>query len=291
VRRDDILLPNDLPGKRAARRLSAMPELEEPIRRHYDAGEEEGRLAADPLERDRTRRLLERFLPPAPGRIADVGGGPGGHARWLLDRGYEVALLDAVALHVDQAVAAGVTQATAGDARDLPWEDASFDAVLLLGPLYHLTDRDDRVRAVSEAARVVRPGGVVMAAAISRFASLVDGLVHDRFTDAAFREVVAQDVEDGQHRNPGAVPGWFTTAFFHTGAELASEVAEGGLILRGLIAIEGPGTVLADDTALEADPVAWSALLDLIERVETEPSLLGLSSHIMAVAHRPRRSV
>jgi SAM-dependent methyltransferase len=284
------LLPNDLPGKRGTRRLSSMPELEEPIRRYYDAGQEEGRLRADPLERDRTRRLLERFLPATPARIADVGGGPGGHARWLAERGYDVALLDAVPLHVDQAVAAGITQAVAGDARDLPWEDASFDAVLLFGPLYHLTDRDDRLRAVSEAARVVRPGGVVMAAAISRFASFLDGLVRDRFADPAFREVVAQDVEDGQHRNPDAVPGWFTTAFFHTGDELASEIAEGGLILRALLAIEGPGTVLADDTVMEADAAAWSALLELLERVEAEPSLLGLSSHIMAVAHRPRRS-
>jgi SAM-dependent methyltransferase len=268
-----------------------MPELEDPIRRYYDAGKEQGRLQADPLERDRTRVLLERFLPGPPSRIADIGGGPGGHAQWLIGRGHDVVLLDAVPLHVDQALAAGVTQAVAGDARDLPWEDASFDAVLLLGPLYHLTDRDDRVRAMSEAARVVRPGGVVMAVAISRFASLVDGLVHDRFGDPAFRDIVAQDVEDGQHRNPKAVPQWFTTAFFHTGGELASEVGESGLILRDLLAIEGPGSVLADEAALEAHPATWSALLDLIERVEAEPSLLGLSSHIMAVAHRPRRSV
>ncbi len=266
-----------------------MSELEEPIRRYYDAGREQERLAADPLERDRTRRLLVRFLPAAPARIADVGGGPGGHARWLVERGYDVVLLDAVGLHVEQAVAAGVAQAVAGDARDLPWEDASFDAVLLFGPLYHLTERDDRLRAISEAARVVRPGGVVMAAAISRFASLVDGLVHERFADPAFREVVAQDIDDGQHRNLQEVPGWFTTAFFHTGAELTAEVTQSGLIPRALLAIEGPGSVLADDTALEADTAAWSALLELIERVEAEPALLGLSSHIMAVAHRPRR--
>lgn len=267
-----------------------MSELEEPIRRYYDAGQEQARLAPDRLERARTRRLLERFLPATPARIADVGGGPGAHALWLVERGYDVALLDAVPLHVGQAIAAGVPKALVGDARGLPWEDASFDAVLLFGPLYHLTERDDRLRAISEAARVVRPGGVVMSAAISRFASFVDGLVHGRFADPAFREVVAQDIEDGQHRNAGGIPGWFTTAFFHTGGELASEVAESGLILRALLAIEGPGSVLADDTALEADDEARSALLDMIERVESEPSLLGLSSHIMAVAHRPRRS-
>ncbi|MEP6476125.1 MAG: class I SAM-dependent methyltransferase [Actinomycetota bacterium] len=267
-----------------------MSELEEPIRRYYDAGAEQGRLRESPLERDRTRRLLHRFLPAPPARIADVGGGPGGHALWLAERGYDVALLDAMSLHVDQAIAAGVKEAVVGDARSLPWEDAGFDAVLLFGPLYHLTEGDDRLRAMSEAARVVRPGGVVMAAAISRFASFVDGLVHRRFADPAFREVVDQDIQDGQHRNAGGMPGWFTTAFFHTGDELATEVGQSGLILRALLAVEGPGSALADDTLLEADPAAWSGLLDMIQRVEAEPSLLGLSSHIMAVAHRPRRS-
>jgi SAM-dependent methyltransferase len=267
-----------------------MPDLEEPIRDYYGGGGEQERLAEDPLERDRTRRLLERFLPPAPARIADVGGGPGEHARWLGERGHDVALLDPIPLHVEQARAAGVAEAVAGDARELPWEDASFDAVLLFGPLYHLTEREDRVVALSESLRVVRPGGVVMAAAISRFASFVDGLVHDRFADAAFRATVARDVEDGQHRNPDAIPGWFTTAFFHTGEELASEIAASGLILRSLLAVEGPGSVLADTAALATDAEAWTTLLELIERVEAEPALLGLSSHIMAVAHRPRRS-
>jgi len=268
-----------------------MPDLDEPIRRYYDAGRERERLEADPLERDRTRRLMERFLPAAPARIADVGGGPGRHAAWLGERGYEVELLDPMPLHLEQAAEAGVGNAVLGDARALPWQDASFDGVLLFGPLYHLTDREDRVLALGEAARVVAPGGVVMGAAISRYASLIDGLVHGRFHDPAFREIVANDVAEGRHDNPDDVPGWFTTAFFHTGQDLISEVADSGLILRSLLAIEGPGTVIADDEALASDADAWAALLEQIERLEAEPSLIGLSSHIMAIAHRPRRSV
>jgi SAM-dependent methyltransferase len=267
-----------------------MPDLDDPIRRYYDAGRERGRLDADPLERDRTQRLLERFLPPAPARVADVGGGPGLYAAWLGGRGYEAELLDPMPLHLEQAAEAGVGRTVLGDARALPWQDGSFDAVLLFGPLYHLTDREDRVLALREAARVVAPGGVVMAAAISRYASFLDGLIHDRFLDPAFREIVAQDVAEGRHDNPDEVPGWFTTAFFHTGDELTSEVADAGLILRSLLAVEGPGTALANEETLVADPAAWADLLRLIERVEAEPSLLGLSSHIMAVAHRPRRS-
>jgi SAM-dependent methyltransferase len=267
-----------------------MPDLDEPIRRYYDAGGERERLAANPLERDRTQRLLERFLPPAPARVADVGGGPGHYAAWLGERGYEVELLDPMPLHLEQAAETGVAPTVLGDARELPWRDGSFHAVLLFGPLYHLIDREERVVALREAARVVAPGGVVMAAAISRYASLIDGLVRGRFADPAFRAIIAQDVTDGRHDNPGEVPGWFTTSFFHSGDELASEVTDAGLIVRGLFAVEGAGSALADDRALEADAEAWTDLLALVERLEAEPSLLGLSAHIMAVAHRPRRS-
>ena len=136
-----MLLPKDLPGQPRDRRLPVMPDLEDPIRRYYDAGRERERLAADPLERDRTQRLLERFLPPAPARVADVGGGPGHYAAWLGERGYEVELLDPMPLHLEQAAETGVAPTVLGDARELPWRDGSFHAVLLFGPLYHLRDR------------------------------------------------------------------------------------------------------------------------------------------------------
>ena len=102
---------------------------------------------------------------------------------------------------------------------DLP--DASADAVLLLGPLYHLTDRADRLAAWREARRVVVPGGVVIAMAISRFASLFDGLAQSYLFDPAFRAIVTQDLATGVHENPTGDPRWFTTAYFHRPEELA----------------------------------------------------------------------
>ena len=92
--------------------------------------------------------------------------------------------------------------AQVGDARRLPYGDASADAALLLGPLYHLTDRGDRLTALSEARRVLRTGGLVAAAAISRFASTFDGLARGFLADPRFEHVVERDVHDGQHRNP-----------------------------------------------------------------------------------------
>ena len=93
------------------------------IRAHYESGVERGRLGGGTsrLEFARTKELLERFLPPPPALVLDVGGGPGAYASWLADRGYRVHVVDAVQLHVDQALEAGGGRFTAalGDARDL----------------------------------------------------------------------------------------------------------------------------------------------------------------------------
>ncbi|WUX81429.1 class I SAM-dependent methyltransferase [Streptomyces sp. NBC_01426] len=122
------------------------------------------------LEFERTQELLRRYLPPAPARVLDVGGGPGTHAGWLTEEGNEVLLLDPVPKHVEQArERAPRCVAQLGDARDLDVEAGTFDAVLLLGPLYHLAERGDRLAALREASRVVVPGGVVAAAGISRY--------------------------------------------------------------------------------------------------------------------------
>jgi SAM-dependent methyltransferase len=201
-------------------------------------------------------------------------------------------LLDAVPLHVAQANEASARQpehpftAEVGDARALPYGDASADAVLLFGPLYHLTERGDRLRALGEVRRVLRPGWVVLAAAISRYASLFDGLKYGFLDDPDFMPIVERDLRDGQHRNPGDHPDYFTTAFFHHLNELADEVASARLALDSVLAVEGPGALLPDlDDWWDGDQ-RRERLLSLIERVERESSLLGMGGHLMAVGHR-----
>ena len=153
---------------------------------YYSRGEERDRLAAGggQLEFLRTTEIILRRLPPAPARVADIGGGPGRYALWLAALGYQVEHRDLMPLHVRQletdAASLDGLRTAVSDARDLDLDDASVDAVLLLGPLYHLRRRPDRIGALTEARRVVRPGGPVFAAAISRWAPRIDGELRDR---------------------------------------------------------------------------------------------------------------
>lgn len=267
-----------------------MGEADE-FQRYYEAGLEGGRLLAGsgPLELARTQDVLERHLPAPPARVMDVGGATGVYARWLAGREYEVHLVDPVPRHVEEARAhagpplAGVT---VGDARHLHEADGSADAVVLLGPLYHLVHRDDRLRALAEARRVVRDGGVVVAAAISRHASLLDGLFRGLIDAPEFAPILERDLREGQHRNPTARLDYFTTAYFHLPAGLAEEARAAGLVVDAVLAVEGPAWLIPDLEARWHDESRRVPLLDLLRRVEAEPAALAMSAHLLLVAHK-----
>ena len=272
-----------------------MDPLPKEIEGHYLQGRESERLraGAGELEFLRTQVILARELPPPPAVVLDIGGGAGVHAIPLAARGYQVHLIDPVALHLDQARAAadqaGVALASAelGDARKLNWESGSADAVLLLGPLYHLTKREERVLALREAFRVLRPGGVVLAAGISRFASLIDGVSKGFFADPVFRGIVEGDLASGQHRNPDDHPRYFTTAFFHRPEELAGEAREAGFPAVEVLAVEGPVWSAAGFEAAWSDRVLRTMLMEFLSAIEREPSIVGASAHFLGVARRP----
>ncbi len=259
----------------------------------YERIDEVDRLAkaAGQLELARMQELIRRFLPSPPGMVLDVGGGPGRYSCWLAERGYDVHLIDPVEKHVRQARQASGSQsehplasANLGDARSLDHGDGSADAVLLMGPLYHLTDRNDRLSALSEARRVLKPGGLLIAKAVNRFASLLSGLIDSNIDDPNFIPILRRDLEEGQHRGHPAGVGYFTTAFFHRPEELEAEVLEVGFDELGLYAVQGPGLLATDLEGRMSDPAKRAQLLDLIRAVEQEPTLLGVSTHLVVAA-------
>jgi SAM-dependent methyltransferase len=221
--------------------------------------------------------------------VADIGGGPGRYALWLASLGYQVEHRDLIPLHVEQltADAAGVTgiRTAVGDVRAIDLPDASVDAVLLLGPLYHLTERDERVRALRECARIVRPGGPVFAAAISRWAARIDGMLRERLY---LRYPAALDLIDEIDRT-GLLPplhdGAFT-AFCHRPGELREEVGAAGLEVTDLVSVEGPAFILGDLDARMADQADRSVALGVARAIERVPELTGFGPHLIATGIR-----
>jgi len=209
------------------------------IQAYYARGGELRRLfqSHGQIELARTQEIVLRHLPPPPGTILDVGGGPGIYACWLAARGYRVHLIDAMPSHVEQA------------------------------------------------RRVLRPGGLLFAVGIGRFASLLSGMVDNFLGDPDAREIVDQDLRDGQHRNPTAKD-YFTTAFFHLPRELEDEVREAGFDLVELLGVEGPAWLLPDLERRWADGEERERLLEAARAVEREPTLLGIHPHLLAVARR-----
>jgi len=260
-----------------------MDEVNDPLVRYYTTEYDEAqRLVLTPhgrLELLRVRQLLRRKLPAPPIRILDVGGGPGVHARWLVEQGYQVKLVDVIERHIEEARDSGL-DAELGDAVELDDPDESFDAVLMLGPLYHLPDAVERARALHEGFRVVRRGGPVLIAAISRFAGLLDlGLNGPWDDDTATK--LERILASGDHDSSLG----FTQAYFHRPEELRTEVEAAGFVDVEVLAIEGPMGHAVD---LAPDPgEAIARAVEVVSLTEIEPALLAASPHLLAVGHRP----
>jgi len=274
---------------------NAPPRFDPDIRAYYERAAEESRLEGGParLEEIRTRELILRHAPAPPAVVLDVGGAAGVYSFWLAEGGYEVRLIDAVPRLIELARSRNahashqLASCTVADARALPVPDHNADMVLLLGPLYHLVRSEDRHLALSEAARVLSAGGVLVAAAISRSASALDGLSREVLRDPNFARIVEQDLVDGHHRNSTDRLDYFTTAYFHRPEDLRREVADAGFDVEGLYGVEGPAWILGDIEERLEDPERREILLRVARALESEPSVLGSSAHLLVVGRKP----
>lgn len=259
---------------------------------YYDGGQEVGRFSKGigPLELARTQELIARYLPPPPAVVCDVGGGPGVYSFWLASLGYDAHLIDVTPLHIELAQrsvkkdgAPQLASMAVGDARALNRPDESADAVIMHGPLYHLTEREDRLLALAEAKRVLRPGGVLLAFAITRYASTIVGLIQGWVWDADYLEMVREELATGQHRRPPSWPTLFTTAFFHHPDDLGAEVEEAGMAHKETLAVQGPAWMVPEFTESWKDAEKRDVILKVARMMEKEPVM---SPHIVAIAHK-----
>jgi SAM-dependent methyltransferase len=261
------------------------------MRVYYERGEEQGRLdePQGQLEFERTKEIVLRHLPPAPAVVADVGGGPGRYSLWLAGLGYQVVHRDLMPLHVKQLLTAAGgdprIQSAVADARQLDLAGASADAVLLLGPLYHLDRRRDRVQALTEAHRVVRPGGPVIAAAISRWAVRMDGILRTRLYETLPNAEAGLPSIERTGLLPPLYDGSFC-AYLHRPGQLRAELSASGLTSIEVVSVEGPAFLLGDLGERLADPESRRVVLETARALERVPELAGIGTHLMATGRR-----
>ncbi len=267
------------------------------IAEFYETFDEDRRLLSGlgKLEFARVKMILQRFLSAPPATILDVGGGTGRYSSWLGRLGYDVHLIEPsprlVAIARRKAARGGkrpLFRCLQGDARSLEFPGRKADAVLLFGPLYHLTEKRDRLRALAEARRVLKRRGLLFCAAISRFASAVDGLSREFIKDPLFAKIIDCDLADGQHRNPTGRPDYFTAAYFHEPSGLKGEIESAGFSSCRVFAVEGLGVMVRDFDSVWMERRLRTRILSLIERTESEPTISGISPHLLAVARKAR---
>ena len=269
-------------------------EIDKEIIAYYNTGIESDRLETDifQLEKERTQEIISRYVDDNKKIILDVGGGAGHYSFWLTKLGHEVHLLDPVSVNIETAKRKAadskilLNSIQVGEARQLPWEDEKFDIVLLMGPLYHLEKKEQRIDALKESYRVLKKGGYLFAAGISRYASLFDGFFRNLVKDPDFFQIVEQDITTGQHRNFTQKLAYFTTAYFHQPEELKGEISESGFTCEKLIAIESFGWLIPEFIKKWAEKDYRPLLLEMIRRVEDNNDLIGLSAHFLAIGKK-----
>jgi 2-polyprenyl-3-methyl-5-hydroxy-6-metoxy-1,4-benzoquinol methylase len=238
-----------------------------------------------------TMRTFVDYLPKPPVTVLDIGGGPGRYAIALAQQGYEVSLLDLSENNLSWARAkakeAGVTLAACaqGNAVDLSaLQTESIDVVLLMGPLYHLVREEDRYVALSEAVRVLKPGGVLSVSFITRYAPL---------QDAAKRQpawVVEHAAEMEHILETGVlIDSWggfgFTDAYYAHPTEIRPLIESHGVITLDLIAAEGIVGWIEEAVNATTGEV-WDAWVRLNYRLGRDPSVHGAAAHLLYIGRK-----
>ena len=247
----------------------------------------------------RTKEILSRYIDK--GKVVyDIGGGIGMYAAWLAKKGNEVHLIELAENAVEYAKANMMQDcrfvAETGNALQVNRPDESADVVLLMGPLYHLRDRGERLQALREALRMLKKGGLLMAAGISKFSSMTWALsvygekknenLVEFLDDPVFFNMIKSEMTTGDHIRPKEYPKFIAEAYFTTSEEMKSEIAEVGFAVEKAIAVEGCIWFTPHLQEKWMDEASRERLLDIVRITETEPEMMGMSPHFLMVARK-----
>lgn len=267
----------------------------------YNNGAEIGRLerGLGKVELSRTKEILLRYIDT--GKVVyDIGGGIGMYAAWLAKRGNVVHLIELAENAVEYAKANMMQDchfiAETGDARHVNRPDRSADVVLLMGPLYHLREREDRLLTLRESLRVLKPGGLLVAAGISKFSSMTWALsvygekknehLVEFLDDPVFFRMIKGEMTTGDHIRPKEYPIFIAESYFTTSEEMKAEISEAGFTVEKTLAVEGCIWFTPHREEKWEDEASRERLLDIVRMTESEPEMMGMSPHFLVVARK-----
>ena len=244
-----------------------------------------------PLEFERNKELIQRFLPKKKNRILDVGGGPGVYAEWLSKLDNEVYLIDPVEKHIEEAKKRSGKMknkftALLGEARNLDFPDRFADVVILHGPLYHLQKRTERLDCLKETKRVLKPGGTVLGFAINYTASTMVALLQGVMHQNVFFQMCKKELLTGMHQAPGNMPGILPKAFYHRQEELKEEIEKAGFKYLDTFAVEGMIWLDKNYFDSRSDTTKKKRMMELLRSTECDKNLLSVSPHLMIAAKK-----
>jgi S-adenosylmethionine-dependent methyltransferase len=261
------------------------------IRDYYDTQveKEETRLERHQLERDITLRYLGDYL-PADGKILEVGAATGAYTLWLAQQGYSVVAVDLTPSLLqrcrERLMVAGLESQVdfrLADARNLtevPEKD--FEAVLLMGPLYHLVLLADRQRAIQQVYQRLKPGGMVFSSFISRyglFGDLMNNVPEWIHEQADVRSILARGYDDDKHPK-GGFRGYFSTT--SEIIPLHEEVGFKTVVLAG----SEPCIASNDESYNRLDGVQRQLWLDVLYEISREPTMVAASRHLLYIGQK-----
>ena len=266
------------------------------IQKYYGGFKEWDRLErADDgaLEFAVNKAWIARYLPPPGARVLDLGGGPGRYALWLAELGYRTTLADLSPDLLDiarqQSKASGIDLEAIVEANALDlsqFADASFDAALCMGPMYHLIDHDDRTQAARELLRVVKPGAPVFVAFLNRLQLLKVAISPEiPFSPETF-DFVKRWLEDGIFISPAL--GIFADAHFVHPQEVAPLMEAPGFETIDLISSESLVDAVQKNLASFKDrqPDLYPWLLEKLVAVANDSSIVGSAGHLLYIGRK-----
>lgn len=271
----------------------------------YNAGIEKNRLRTGIglIEFERTKEILLEKLPKPPAVIYDIGGAYGEYAWWLASLSYEVHLFDLsetnIAMSAELATEyPGVKLASAAvcDARSVPRPDKSADAVLLMGPLYSITEYEERILAIRESRRLLKDDGILFSAALTPYSVLiprlacyhVDSRVSGRELDnPAVLSIIERALEDGCYVNPEKkIASGLGSSHLHTAKALREELSLGGFDTATVHGVMGGAWLAPNLDELLANEETKAMLMKTVRMTDTHEEIVGLSGHLLAVSRK-----